>query len=57
MTGRIQNNRVAIESYQARFWKALAEIIEAAKPLIITAIEEKMNDERERLQHRNPRGR
>ena len=43
--------------YRMRFWESLVEIIEAAKPLIITAIEEKMNDERERLQHRNPRGR
>jgi len=25
--------------YRMRFWKALAEIIEAAKPLIIKAIE------------------
>lgn len=46
-----------VQPHQVRFWKALADILEAVKPVIIEAVEQKaqeMKNERERLQYRNP---
>jgi hypothetical protein len=34
--------------YRMRFWKSLAEIVEAAKPLIISAIKDQIRSNKEK---------